>query len=305
MRGFLIFSVTLNFLVISNCINVPRDNIYDSKNPDKASLKGILYEPDSIPVNDVIVYLLHNEKRTYTDTTNTQGGYYFERIDPGIYTMLAQTKYYAEIGATESLWAGIHIPNYNLFFTTLHFDDETQGQIPYGFNVISGEWNIIKDSSPGHSLPNVYNGINHFDNQFSLSLFRSPGTCYDFGMRFKILDSATLQWETGMVLWYQNNKNFYFVRVNGARIIFGSMEDSAETQIHHRNISLPSNTWCTLQVMRYDTQIRFLLNGESAFLFSVSDIQFSDGFWGIYVVNNDSTGVVSVVFDDIYVKPSP
>lgn len=279
--------------------------MYDPRNSDKATLMGTIYEPDSLPVRDRIVQLQNRYcDISYFDTSNAVGEYGFEHIAPGIYTIKTTAKYYSDwTKECESLWAGRRLVPYNIFLTTLHFEDDDIGSVPYGFNKISGDWEISYDSSQGHSQSNVYKGINYSSNGYALSLFRSRGNFYDFGMRFKVIGSATQNWTTGVFLWYQDTLNYYYLKITKNRTTFGYLENGINTRLNTKLLNLSTETWYSLYIIRYDTQIRFVINDQVIFMFLASNILLSNGFWGIFVLNNDAAGVTSVVFDDVFIKP--
>ena len=143
----LLFIIFFNLIVI-DCVNPPRSNKFDPANSNKASLEGHTYMYDNSPLSSVIVSLILDSIETEVDISDSAGNFEFEHINPGIYEVRAEAKYFASIVFyPESLSAGAQFNDFNIYFYTFDFEDDTPGDpSPYGFRPVSGSWLISKDS---------------------------------------------------------------------------------------------------------------------------------------------------------------
>ncbi len=296
------FTLIINFclLVYLNCIDAPRNNRYDPKNPDKAELGGIIYEPDSLPVSGALLYLLDgNGNIVKLDTSDDLGGFLLPQIDPGVYTIVGGTKYFKDvIIEQESLWAGTRYPNYNIFFTTFHFEDDEINTIPYGFNKISGEWRVLIDTDGNK----IYQGTDTDDNILGITFFRNKTKAFKFDIRFKISSVSGPQWETGILMWYQDNANYYSIIIKKTIIQYKFVRNGVETVLYTKNYETSEGVWHQLKsIFTGDGLVVYL---DDVFLFPISliNIAFANGYWGMYVFNHDSGMITSVDFDDIYLE---
>lgn len=296
------FKFALIIFLITGCINAPRDNKYDPKNPDKAEIEGVVCEPDSLVMSNIIINLINRDMVIKVDTSDDHGIFNFDNIDPGIYKITASALHYSDFeSGPESLWAGTIIVPYNIFFSTFHFEDDSVGSIPYGFNKVSGNWSVKQDSSQWHSLFNIYNGSDIDDDGCALTLFRSRSEYFDFGAKIKVLSSSGTNWEVGILLWYQDVRNYYFLRIRPAIITLNLMKDSLDTLIQRKDINFYTETWYYLKVIHFNNLIAFYLNDNILFSASLVNIIFRDGYWGMYVLCREPGGVASVNFDDVFI----
>lgn len=292
----LIFNISLFF----SCINAPRNNKYDPDNPDKAEISGFVYEPDSLAINNVVVNLIdRNHNITLCDTSDNEGRFSFDNINPGIYTITAHTKYFNDIVVeNESLWAGTKLLNHSIFFTTFHFEDDGINAIPYGFTTIGGSWKVNVETNGNH----IYNGSNTTNDNTAISLFRNPTHGFQFALKIKISASSGSNWETGILLWYQDTLNYYSIKVTKSFIQYRFIKNGVDRILYTKFIEVAEDRWYYLNAIHYGDGLAVYLDNIFLFPISLITIEFSGGFWGLYVLNRDTGAIISVDFDDIYLK---
>ncbi len=246
----LVIIMSLFFLVC----NAKRDNIYDPKNSDKAVIKGVIYEPDSLPVKDAFIELIHNDTVVKLDTSNISGEYGFEQIDPGIYKIIARTKYYDDvIIEAETLWAGTELNQYDMFFTTFHFEDDEIDDAPYGFSSIDGIWKVITDSTLNYSSNRVYNGTALDSGETAMTFFRSQTHMMDFNLKIKVCSTSGENWETGILFGYQDQRNYFVIKISKSLVKYCGIEDSIETMFYSRQINFSADVWLIRTDLNGDT----------------------------------------------------
>lgn len=287
-----------------NCLNAPRDNRYDPQNPHKAEIIGTVYEPDSASITGAILQLYDdNNQIVQVDTSDTQGKFVFLNINPGVYKITGQTKYYSKVEIeAESLWAGTVLDSYNILFTTFHFEDDLPNEMPYGFYRISGTWRVVSDSSANHSIPNVYNGCNTDAGDWAITFFRSPSQALEFSLKMKVLSSSGNDWETGILLWYQDRRNYYFIRIRQGYSTYGVMKDSVETIFYTKPLDFTTDTWHHLKAKRCGYALPVYIDEFFQFPISLVNLEFSSGYWGLYLLNHQVGFTTSINCDDIYLR---
>ncbi len=291
------------FLLIFLTCNAKRDNIYDPRNPDKASVGGVIYEPDSLPVSGAIALLTKNGLTVRCDTSNALGEYHFENIDPGIYGIIFRTQYFNDvIFNAESLWAGTRFNAYDIFFTTFHFEDDRIGELAYGFNSAGGEWRVIGDTAGDHSKPQVLCGSAADSGARAVAFFQNPTKALKFNFKMNVKGSSGNNWETGILMWYQNESNYYVVRITSFSIKYCLVNNSVETVLYTKSISFAKDVWHNIETDFTGEALILYVDEVFQFPISLMNIVFSDGMWGVYVLKNNTTSQASVMYDDIYLK---
>lgn len=295
----LVIIMSLFFLVC----NAKRDNIYDPKNSDKAVIKGIIYEPDSLPVKDAFIELIHNDTTVKLDTSNISGEYGFEQIDLGIYKIIARTKYYDDaIIEAESLWAGTDLNQYDMFFTTFHFEDDEINDTPYAFNSMDGIWKVITDSTLNHSSNRVYNGTAFDSGQIAMTFFRSQTHMMDFNLKIKVFSTSGENWETGILFGYQDQRNYFVIKISKSLVKYCGIEDSIETMFYSKQINFSTDVWHSIKTLKYEGALLFHFDDIYAFPISLINTSSVQGFWGLYISNKETGHPVSLNCDDIYLR---
>ncbi len=296
MRNRVLF-IGLFYFILLNCLNAPRNNKYDPDNPDKSEINGIIYEPDSLKVSGVLIYLINcSDSSVQTDTSDNSGYFSFMHINPGIYKIFTRTKYFKSgVIENESLWAGTKLPNYSIFFKTFHFEDDGIGSVPYGFNSVSGDWYVVADTDTNH----IYNGSDDYDNIPSISLFRNRTQGFKFELKIRISSSSGENWEMGILLWYQNNSNYYCLRITKSFTQLCLIKDGVETKLYTKSLSTIEDIWHYVTTVKTEGGLLIYLDGNFLFPISLISTEFEDGYWGLYVFSRAPGITASVDFDDI------
>jgi len=287
---------------MTSCLNAPRNNKYDPENPDKVRLKGYTYEANGLILEGAIIRLLFDDEIIDTDTSDLEGSFEFDKIDPGIYKITAEAHHYSSLEIyPESLWAGMYIDNYDVFFSTLNFEEDREGtSLPYGFDTICGNWRVEKDTELPelHSTPNVYNGSNN-PNEWAITQYHEPMTNFSLQVKVKVLNISQVDWRTGFVFRYQNENNHYRLYISSDTIAMAKVENSGEELLRISNHDFFTDTWYSLRVECDGNFMLIYLNDEP--LFVIIDNAFADGCIGLYC-GNQSGMVTSVNFDDVEIK---
>jgi len=288
------------------CIDAPRDNIYDPKNPDRACIRGTVYEPDGLPVPNTTVSLISENGDVRSTISDDSGVYRISDIIPDIYRIKVEAPYYYDTLSfyPESLWAETDSTGFDFYLTTLTFEDDDIGtQNPHAFTATSGIWTVVRDtgSSIFHSIPNVYKGIDTHSTGFASTLFRS--IIYDFScnVNFKVESSSVQSWQAGIIFRYQNQYNHYLVAVSRDSLGFYVIKDSTVKISHCIPGIFECGQWYSIGVVCHLNLITVFLN-DTARLF-INDNIFNKGYCGLYASNRNITGEsTQILFDDVYIK---
>ncbi len=302
MKIDLLTTASILSFCLTSCLNAPRNNKYDPANPDKVYLKGYTHEASGHLLENAIVSLLLDDEIVAVDTSDTEGSFEFDRIDPGVYKIIAEAHHYSSLEIyPESLWAGVYIDDYEVFFTTLDFEEDQEGAaLPYGFDTVRGNWRINTDleSPETHSIPNVYKGTNN-PNEWALALYSESITNFSLQVKLKILDISHADWKAGFVFRYQNEDNYYSLHITSDTIAMAKVENSGEELLRISNRNFLANTWHSLCVECDNNFMLIHLDGEP--FFTVIDNAFADGFIGLFSMNQSGM-IASVNFDDITIQ---
>jgi len=287
------------FLIVS-CINAPHSNIYDPENPHKAQITGLVREPDGNLLENAVIALFQGEKMIQSDTSNGEGVFMLNDITPGIYKIEARAPYYTVVEIfPESLWAGSKLNNFDIYFSTLHFDNEAVGTASaYGFETIVGDWNIMNDSGQAaeHSLPNVYNGENNNTGK-ALVLYSMDFGDFNFRTKLKILNSTEGNWEAGIVFRYQDEQNHYYLKMSLDTLSLIKKENGTQKIIASASCDISKERWFSVGVDCRFTVIKTYLNDQLMF-YDVNNV-LTSGRAGLVVMNKTPTQTTSVNFDDV------
>jgi hypothetical protein len=301
------FSFICSF-AYTGCINAPRDNKYDPDNPDKAEMTGGACEPDGRIIAGANADLMHdyNDEVVRSDTSDSSGSFYFDKIDPGIYRIHALAPHFSGVyTGPESLWGGTRLDGYRLYFTTFHFEDDAEGAMPYGFSNITGRWAIARDPSQAneHSAPNVSRGANigAYDPDPSLAIFRSKAQYPDLEVKLKVLSSSGSQWQTGIVFRYQDKSNYYFVKMAPDTAEIGFKKDNNITIVADTSLTFLTETWYTLKISCDSLFTSVCMNDSCIFRTYTFAYVFPDGSFGMLVSSREPGVTATVNFDDIFV----
>ena len=284
----------------TTCLKAPHSNKYDPQNPDKAILQGYVYEPDAVVIHDAIVRLLFNEEVIQTNTTDHEGAFEFGEIDPGVYRITADASYYNTMEHyPESLWAGVHEHDFDLYLSTYGFEDDSLNcSSPYAFVNVQGNWNISEDYQEPelHSIPNVFSCNNEDTAVCALSLHRAEASDFWFETKLKIHGSSGPNWAAGIVFRYQDIQNFYCLNISADTISFRQVRNGSEAIIRNVPYNFTTDTWFTLGVKVSSTIMKIFVEGDSMPLFLVIDPSFLEGKLGLFVPCQYAGTITSVSF---------
>ncbi|HEC78743.1 MAG TPA: carboxypeptidase regulatory-like domain-containing protein [candidate division WOR-3 bacterium] len=292
--------IVIIYFFIIGCINAPHSNIYDPENPHKARITGSVREPDGTPLENAVIALFQGEKMIQSDTSDGEGVFMLDDITPGIYKIEATALYYTMVEISpETLWAGTKLNGFDIYFSTLHFDNEAAGTASaYGFETITGDWNIMNDNgqTTEHSLPNVYNGKNK-NTEKALVLYSMDFGDFKFKTKLKILNSTEENWEAGIVFRYRNEENHYCLKISSDTLSLVKKENGIQKAVAVVECATPKEKWFSLGVECYFTVIKTYLNDQLMF-YEVNNV-LTSGRAGLTVMNKIPTQTTSVNFDDV------
>jgi hypothetical protein len=296
--------ILIGALFLGECINAPRDNKYDPKNPDKAYLSGHTCEPDGSILSDVIVKLHNDDNIIQVDTSDVEGIFEFDEITPDIYKISAETQYYTRLEIyPESLWAGTADTNYDIYFTTFDFEDEQAGTTtPYGFSIAYGSWRIDQDfqQPEKHSVAQVLNIAHNDTTERAIAFYHSSIRNFLFDVKFKILNSSGNQWEAGIILRYQDESNYHSIRICSDTVSFITVKGGNEVQRRTNIMNVTKNIWHSLEADCEEHLMIIRLDDE--FMFTVIDGDFLSGLIGLWALNQQTGTTTSVHFDDVTIR---
>ncbi len=295
-RGLL--CIALFFVAIIACLNPPHENEYDPDNPNKASLSGTVYGPDG-EVAGAIVHMIPDYDSTdvYTDTTDVNGEYFFEELDPGIYTIFTTAEYhYPQECYPESLPA-YAVDTIDVFMHWLFtFDNESVGDtMPFGFEKIWSNWSVAEDQS-APSSPNVYR-CETMDEGFTAVIGNYSNFC--LGADFKVVGPDSM-WNVGFMLRYDDPDNYYCVSIISGAIHFIRRLNGTPSYIGFSSVTINTDEWHNLDVDACGSNFYVYLDGDNKI--EVTDTTITEGRIGLYVAKGASTPSTAhfdnVRFDD-------
>ena len=299
----ILLSITFFCLTVIDCINPPHSNKFDPKNPDKAILEGRVYMYNNTPLPDATISLILDGVEIEVSTSDSMGNFKFIHINPGIYEIQANAEHFTSVEFyPESLPAGTYIENFEIYFHTFDFEDETPGDSsPYGFRPVSGTWLIKKDSlAPDkHSAGYVYCGKANSGSPQAISINEGETDNFMFETNFKVAGSSDPDWSAGIIFVYQNSQNYYLLRIVSDSINLYKVIDGAIEPLRLKYVHFSNDNWYRVEIQCSNSYYVLRLNGE--YLFAILDKTFIKGSVGLYVASKNS-GDISVSFDDITIQ---
>ena len=307
MKKWVFISVFL--LLLTVCLEPPRDNLYDPLNPDKVNLGGTTYRHDGSRLPEVSIRLIQRDSLVEEAVSGSDGWFEFSDIDPGIYKLVAKpTEYYympVEF-LSESLSAGTDTI-LDIHFSHMVFDFESEPvgtrEIPE-WTVQTGWWQVVEDTSHGplHSVPNVFRGyVPDTIIGVALCLTNQPLNNFFYEVMMKSDDVSPLGWQMGMVFRYQNEHNFYRVRITETspnRLVINKVVDDNVTVLYMDDPPIARNVWYKMTVECVGTEITFKLQGHNVDIVQImNDPSLDHGKLGMLIINPGA-----VHFDDISVS---
>lgn len=292
-------------IMVIACLEPEHDNVYDPENPDKAHISGTVrgYEWDALADARVI---LMQDTSLIDETTSDQAGLYeFFGVDPGVYHIAAVAGYYRPMETDEfGVTAGADIDTADVYFQEIyfHFDGEEVGtEQPRGWDILIGAWEIIEDMDEPytHSAPNVYNGSTDGFAPAAVAVFENGLENFSLGTELKVLPSSSPGWETGLVLRYGDQDNFYQFAVGADHIVFRRIENGVSTNLGLQSANIEPGDYYYVCAECYDANITVWF--EDAIIFEIEDATFGGGSAGLWAYS--PAGTTSVNFDDIVIWP--
>jgi len=305
MPRFLTIVWSIVALLLTACLDAPRDNIYDPENPNKAYLSMNIYGLGIYPLEGAVANLLRDGNVIKSDTSNELGAVVFENIDPGIYYFTAAASHYSPIEqGPESLWAGGYIADRRIEFLTLHFEDDLLGaSSPHCFIASSGAWVIDEDTEEpeAHSTPNVYQGVDSSSSGYSLSLCEPEAQYFLLEAKLKVAASSENNWHAGVVFRFQDENNCYKLLISPDTTYCYYLVNGQPIYLNIKERAFAVDTWHTLKVERRRGESTIRISINNTVLFTSYDNIFSEGQVGLFVSNNDGPAAATTNFDDVTV----
>ncbi len=302
MYKLLLFVVIFGALAV-NCLDAPRDNKYDPGNPDRVQLAGTVYELGVHSLEGAVVQLMKDGEIIAAETSSTQGSFEFNEIASGIYSISAETRFYAALQFfPESLWAGQDIQDFDIAFCTFHFDDDEKGASkPHRFESISDMWEIVDDMEQPeeHSVPHVYRGTDSDASGYALSLCDTELEQFLFETKLKVLASSGTKWQAGVVFRYQDPDNYYSISIAPETTFCKLVKEGQDVLILYITIDSAKEVWYSLKVEYMEGYHVITVYGRSGLLFALIDTVFTGGMIGVFSHSDEQAMMTSVNFDDI------
>jgi len=279
------------------CLKPEHDNEYDPNNPNKAYLEGNVYGFDSFPVRNAKVALTYDDSNFIEQYSDNEGWYSFDRVDPGIYKIVAHGEYYKFFEYyPESLSAGAS-DTFDIYFYEAFWDFENEPlntHEPLGFSAVAGAWSVIDNHDQGH----VYNGITP-GTGLAVAITDVVVNDFYYESMIKVDTSSGNTFVAGILFRYRDDQNFYVVIffTDHIKLIESHLGTWTIIDTKWRGFSL--NHWHTLSVDCSGDHIQVFIGNETTPLFDVHNGTFADGRVGLFAENNSS-----VSFDDIYIDIS-
>lgn len=293
---------TLFILANVVCIEAPRDNTYDPKNPDRAYVSAFVQEQGFYPMEAAIVSLTQDNVVVHSDTSDPAGMIEFREIRPGIYDLHAQALHYSTVTMpAESLWAGAEIESLRIELNTLDFEDEIVGtSSPYNLETLTGSWFITEDHEQPeiHSAPRVYGGRNN-TNEKAISLCWAEAESFLFEANIKVDTSAEDGWRAGLVIRYHDANNYYMITIASDTINCDMVINGQTTRISTKVQESTPGVWQKFRIERPDAWIFIRVSLDDELVFTIYDNYLSSGKVGLLVYNEEEFGVTTAYFDDV------
>ena len=280
MKKLVVLPILCLLLVV--CIKPDRDNEYDPNNPSKVRLEGKVHGFDENPVADAWIVLTDED---YSDTveqyTDNEGWYEFERVNPGIYTIIAQGAYYYFECYPESLPAGTDTV-FDIDFSTAYWDFEHEPlgvQEPKGFRIVDtmGTWRIVGDPQQNH----VYEGVTP-GTGLALAVTDIGANSFYYESMFKV-DPGSVGFFAGLMFRFQDPQNHYIVFCSSNSMALIEVFAGGWSTIDTTARAFQLDTWYSLAVECCDNNIKVYVNSESTPVFDVTSNTFPGGRVGLFV----------------------
>lgn len=301
----------LSLLIVTGCLEPPRDNPYDPNNPDKGYLSGTAYDHVGDFLEGATVRLTLEDEDKYSTQTDFQGNYEFPEVDPGLYTVIAGAPYYDTL-----YFENVEIKSYtdndsfDLYFNALYFNFENEqvGTVePYGFRHIIGTWQIQEDygEPTRHSTPMVYSATNSASSTtYSLVVLKDTLDDFSIGVNIKILGSSGWSWRTGLILRYQDANNYYLIQFTTSALSLVKVRDGSPLPIAVIDtLTFSADTWYYVAAHLMGNQIIVYLNNEELLVINDSTSPLLAGVSGLWLKSDDPTTDASANFDDVQLIP--
>lgn len=290
-------------ILLSTCLDAPRDNVYDPENPDRAYMSVVMYEFGLYPMEGAVACLTQEGEIIKADTSDLLGQVEFEEIVPGIYGISGEALHYSAAAYfPESIWAGEYITDLRMEFHTLDFEDDSQGtSSPYRFEPTHGAWAIIEDNQqPGaHSTPQVYTSIDSSSNECAITLCEPEAHKFMFEARMKVSESSGSNWQAGVIFRYQDENNYYSFTVSPETTFCSLVLNGQHTYIRIRVRESAPDIWQNMQVEHREGDYTIRLSIDDVVVFSLIDDIFAGGRVGLIASDCNQPSPVYVNFDDV------
>jgi len=304
MKNGLLFLLVISFVMLA-CLNPPHDNEYDPDNPNKAYLGGKTYRLDDTPLPQAQIRLMHESEVVDSTKSDVQGRFEFVNVDPGIYKVSAEAKYYKMVEfSPESLPAGAK-DTFDIYFNEMFFNFEGEPigavNIPW-WTLKAGDWQVVEDQSDPifHTVPNVYQGDTAPGGNIAYCLTDQEFNNFFYSVAMKSEDISSMGWQMGIYFRYVDDNNYYRFRLtdHAATIVVNKVVDGNATVLFTDSSLVNKNTWYRLSVTCMGSEITCrLLGGGLNITKVITDDQFYRGKLGILTINQ-----ALIHFDDIVIR---
>jgi hypothetical protein len=296
MKKWFVLPILCLLLVV--CIKPERDNEYDPNNPNKAYLEGNVYGFDETPVEDAWIILFNADSTdTIEEYSNAHGWYGFEDVDPGIYTLVAQSGYYGCFEwYPESLPAGAE-DTIDIWFNTAMWDFENEQlgtQEPKGFHIIDtlGTWKVIDDPEQEH----VYQGVTP-GTGLALAATDIGANDFFYESMFKVDPISGAGFFVGLTFRFQDDQNYYLVVCSSTGMSFIEVQGGGWAPLDTVARAFALDRWYSLAVECCGDRIQVFVDNGSAPVFDITNNTFHGGHVGLFAEHN-----TTVSFDNIYLE---
>ena len=293
----------LAVVFLSTCLDAPRDNIYDPKNPDRAYMLATAYEFGLYPLEGAIVFLTHESEIVRTDTSNDIGEVEFDEIVPGVYGISGEVLHFSSVSyLPDSIWAGEYITDLRIEFRTLEFEDDIPNtSSPHRFEPIHGIWAITEDAQhpEAHSTPNVYKGVDSSSNESAIALCEPEAHKFLIEAKLKVEESSGPTWQAGIIFRYQDEYNYCSFTISPETTFCSQVINGQHTYTRIKVHESTAGTWQCLLVECHEMYSMMKMYIDDDVIFSLTDNIFTGGKVGLIASDNDQPSPVFVNFDDV------
>jgi len=287
--------------LVPACFKAPHDAEYDRQNPNKIYIDGKIKNAVDLPVAGAEIKL----DTDVWDTTNVEGFFVAESIDPGIYKLTitgSNPLYDTVIIDACSLWAGRVIEDTTFFFRRAVWDMENETNLlPRGWRGQIGIWAITPD--PGNPQNRALGVIAKppTDGYFGILVCDPVVNDFTYEVRVMPLSTNNPGWIAGIAFCYQNIDNYLYFGYGQNYAALHMVRSGGDSTLVHRPMASQVDQWRRITVMRAGPRIEISVDGQ--LIIEASTGPFPSGQIALFAFAEESS-LVTFLYDDVWLEPS-